>query len=184
MPICCKLKEMLKVFLISFATILLLSVFVFYFGFYKNLNSSKSSSLPKIQTSNQPQVVQDRAAFAIYINGTEKKLNSDKFFHKSPDAYLSSREVNIINLVNPEVTWGLFFKTLPISISNLCLNAQDEGEHCTGEKGRLRFLLNGTEEKNFLNKKILYGDRALITFGNETQEEIDKQMSQVPNPLP
>jgi hypothetical protein len=159
----------------------LISGIVLYFTFYKPL-LTQSEPTPKPVKQTDPTLREDRAAFAIFINGKKQDLTAAKFLNRSTDAYLTSQIPDVIFLANSEITWGTFFKTLPMSLNEECITI--DNTYCTGQGGTLQVFINSQKQTNFLNTKIIDGDRVLITFGQETPEQISLQMQQVANPLP
>lgn len=128
-----------------------------------------------------PQIVEQinyQAEFKIYTNGTLRDFSSSKYHNQSQDVYITSENPNIIYVKKNGITWDDFFKTLPspMKLSNNCLITGTGQEFCTNENGLLKFFLNGQLDKNFLYKEIKSGDKALITYGNESEKEIQTQL--------
>lgn len=139
-----------------------------------------STPAPTVQTENR----EDLASFAIYTHGTFRVFTSKMYHNKSAEIYIEGTNPNVILVKKPAATWEDFFNTLPMKLTNECLTTGTKETFCTGDSGTLKFYINEQKVENFVNQKIEDGDRSLITFGKESEEEIQKQMLTVPNPLP
>lgn len=155
----------------------------FYFIFYKSPATPKEVA-PSLVAKTTLKETADRAAIAIFINGKKISLTSREFVNRSKDVYFISTIPDIIIIDNLDSTWDTLFKTLPISLNKQCLIIQSGVTYCNGASGTLKFYVNGEKQDNFLSAKILDGDRALVSFGQENQEQINLQMQMVANPLP
>lgn len=155
-------------------------LYVFY---YKPLVNNSPTPSPQ-QTSTLGETREDRAAFGVYINNQVKPFTSPEFLNRSKDAFISKEEPNIVHIYNSEMTWGAFFKTLPVSLSNECFITEKGENFCNGNNGSLQFFVNGIKVDSILNKKMSDGDRLLITFGKENADQISQQNQDIANPLP
>lgn len=161
---------MLKLLLILIATIILT-------GCKPNLPKpgSMQTSLPATSQSQVNYI----ASFAIFTNGTLRIFTDPKYHNRSADVFLQSQNPNVIQVRKAGITWGDFFQTLPLKLTSTCLTTGTGQTFCSNQQGTLKFYLNGTLAKNFLETEIKNGDGALITFGNETEVEIAKQLKQI-----
>lgn len=126
----------------------------------------------------------DLAGFGIYTNGTFRVFTNTRYHNQSEEIYIESTNPYVIHIKKEGATWGDFFKTLPMDLTNECILTGTKEKFCTGQSGTLKFYINGKKVDNFVEQKIKDGDRALITFGKETDAQIEKQMEKVVNPLP
>ena len=74
------------------------------------------------------------------------------------------------------VTLGYFFDTLNIGIDNECYVFPDGRNFCTNEDYSLKYYLNHQLVNDINDYVIQDDDRILITFGNETPEQIEEQL--------
>ncbi len=58
---------------------------------------------------------------------------------------------------------------------------QDGREFCTNEDYSLKFYINGQQVSDIRDYEISEDDRVLISYGDETPEEIDSQLTQLEN---
>lgn len=102
------------------------------------------------------------------------------YHNLSSVVFIKADSPNIINIKEEAVTWDDFFKTLPFKLTADCLTTGTKETFCTGDSGSLKFYLNGNRVDNLLERIIQNKDRALITFGNENETQIQMQLQQVP----
>ena len=77
------------------------------------------------------------------------------------------------------VTMGYLFETLGITIDEECYVFPDERRFCTNDEFSLKYLLNSEQVPDIREHVLEDGDRILITYGNESQEEIDAYLDEV-----
>ena len=74
------------------------------------------------------------------------------------------------------VTLGYLFDSLNIGIDSECYSFPDGRQFCTNEDYSLKYYLNHQLVDGINDYVIQDGDRILITFGNETPEQIEEQL--------
>lgn len=126
--------------------------------------------------------VNKKAAFAIFTNGTFRVFTASMYHNLSEDVFIESPNPNIVQVKKEGVSWDDFFKTLPFKLDPDCLTTGTGQTFCSGQEGRLKFYLNGSEDKDALDKIINNGDKLLISFGNTNEGQIVDQIEKVPNP--
>ena len=147
--------------------------------------SACAKNLPIVQSpspSPQDQNVNWQAGFAIVTNGTFRAFTAPMYHNLASDVYLESSNPNIVHVKKTGVTWTNFFETMPFKLTSECLTTGTKETFCTGPKGTLKFYLNSQKVADLLNHEIKDGDKALVTFGNETEDQIKSQLDQVGNP--
>lgn len=152
--------------------ILLLIVFS---GFIFISNKNEESK----PTSDQAQSVDKRASFAIFTNGTFRVFSAAMYHNLSRDVYIEAKNPNVIQIRKDSITWNDFFKTLPFSITKDCLTTGTKETFCTNQNGTLKFYLNGVRYNDLLDKEISNEDRALITYGSESEKQIRQQIDKL-----
>ena len=73
------------------------------------------------------------------------------------------------------VTLGYLFDSLNIGIDSKCYAFPDGRQFCTNEDYSIKYYLNHQLVDGINDYVIQDGDRILITFGNETPEQIEEQ---------
>ena len=74
------------------------------------------------------------------------------------------------------VTLGYLFDSLNIGINSECYIFPDGRQFCTNEDYSLKYYINHQIVDDISDYVIQEGDRILITFGNETPEQIEEQL--------
>lgn len=129
----------------------------------------------------ESQVVDFRASFAIYTDNVRRVFTAAMYHHQSPDVFLASENPNIINVKKPEITWNDFFQTLPFELTKECLTTGDGEKFCASGNRTLKFYLNGEKTDDLLEREIRAGERLLVSFGNQSPEQIKKQIEFAPS---
>lgn len=134
------------------------------------------------QSSPSPQSVNKQASFAIFTNGTFREFSAAMYHNLSQDVYIEANKPNIIKIRKEGITWNDFFSTLPFKLTHACLTTGTKETFCTNEDKTLKFYLNGERKEQILDQLINNGDKLLITYGNESEGAIEKQLIEIPNP--
>ena len=74
---------------------------------------------------------------------------------------------------------GYLFETMNIGIDSKCYVFPDGRQFCTNEDYSLKYYLNHQLVNDINDHVIQDGDRILITFGNETPEQIEEQLAEL-----
>lgn len=152
-----------------------------YFLFGANTKEpAPSSQTPSPQATGIPAAVDYRAGFAIFTNGTFRLFTAAMYHNRSKDVFIQADNPNVVHVKNAGITWNDFFQTLPMQLTKDCLITGTKQTFCTNSKEQLRFYLNGREDKNALDKQIQSSDQLLVSFGNQSEDQIQKQLQQVP----
>lgn len=168
-----------KILLAAFSLIALIAVIWFTRSTQPKL-LPPSSPAPTVSTKDQK--VEHQAGFAIFTNGVFRVFSAAMYHNLSKDVFIESNNPNIIQVKKVGITWNDFFKTLPFKLTKDCLTTGTKETFCTTDKAQLKFYLNGVKTENLLDLEIKDGDRALITFGGETEVQIQNQLQKVPKP--
>lgn len=142
-----------------------------------------SPSQSQSQTTTQSSMPVDlKASFAIFTNGTLRIFTDSKYHNRSEDVFIEKSASNTVRVKKTNVTWGDFFKSLPapFNLTSDCLTTGTGQKFCSGDDGTLKFYLNGELKDNLLDQQIRNDDKVLVSFGQESEEEIKKQLEQIP----
>jgi len=111
------------------------------------------------------------------------KIFTDKFDFSVPSYQIKSSWIHFeesdgttIHRHSSGVTLGYFFENLGIGINSECYIFPDGRQFCTNEDYSLKYYINHQIVKDINDYIIEEGDRILITFGNETPEQIEEQL--------
>ena len=114
------------------------------------------------------------------------KIFTDKFDFTSPAYQIKSSWIHFeesdgstIHRHASGVTLGYLFSTLNIGIDSECYKFPDGRHFCTNEDYSLKYYINHQIVNNINNYIFEDGDRILITYGNETPEQIEDQLKEL-----
>lgn len=117
----------------------------------------------------------------IYINGKVLDLSLDKYQLKSDAVHLEGRDGEVIHVHATGVTLGYFLGTLGMSIKEGCLRLDSGEEFCNEGERTLKVYVNNELIQNPEDYVMKDLDKILITYGDETEEEIKKQIASIPD---
>lgn len=140
----------------------------------KNLSKSPATSFEPIT-----QKADFTASYEIFTNGTFRIFTDPKYHNLSEEVFIQENNPNIIYVKKSGITWDDFFKTLPMKLTKDCLTTGTNQTFCTDQTGTLKFYINGVKDDNALDKKINADDKLLVTFGNETEDQIKLQLDKL-----
>lgn len=135
-----------------------------------------------IPTPSIPQSVDERAAFAIFTEGTFRIFTAAMYHERAADIFITAADPNVIIIKKPRLTWANFFETLPMKLNHDCLTTGTGRTFCTGRGGTLKFYLNGERQTQVLDLPIRQGDKLLVSFGPENDPAIAAQLKRIPQP--
>ena len=111
------------------------------------------------------------------------RIFNDKFDFAVPSYQIKSSWIHFeesdgttIHRHASEVTLGYLFDSLNIGIDSECYSFPDGRQFCTNEDYSLKYYLNHQLVDDINDYVIQDNDRILITFGNETPEQIEEQL--------
>lgn len=183
----------LKIFIVLIATFIIITFFLF------NLLSSSKLKIEKIIEIKKDQnlkinreigkaegnkIIHLHVDFKVFINGKELNFNKEKYNEKHPFAHLhlSNPEGDkVIHFEGLRVPIGFFFKTLGFTLTKDCLIDDEGNKFCNDGRKKLRMFVNGKENFEFGEYYPRDLDKILISYGDATSEQIQKQIESVTN---
>lgn len=125
------------------------------------------------------------ADFKIFVNGKEvntyykpENFEKNKYVHMHP----GESEENVIHVHATGITLKHFFNTLNIILSRECISFKEEGkEFCTDNSKILKYYVNGKINADAPNYVIQDLDKILITYGDDSEVQIQKQLASIGN---
>lgn len=142
-------------------------------------NNSLISISSEVEVNSQE--VDVTAGFAIFTNGVFRVFTSSMYHNLSSEAYISRSEPNVIHVKVSGITWGEFFATLPLELTQACLVTGNKERYCSNDSAKLKFYINGVEDDNVLSREITQSDKLLITYGSKTEQQLKEELSKIPN---
>ncbi len=122
------------------------------------------------------------ADFKVYVNGIESiDFVEEKYQEQDQLIHVENGRGNIIHMHATGVYLGYFFNSMGIEFTGQCLKLDTGEEYCNSGDKILKMYVNG--ERNFLFDRYVFKDldRILITYGNDTPEQIAAQMATITN---
>ena len=130
------------------------------------------------------QPVHWHADFALYIRGERYDFNQERFISDEDDevsgnVHIHNPRYSVVHVHREATTWREFFDSLGFELTDQCLTTPEGEQFCTSGSERLSFVLNGVKLDGLAFQDITDIDRALISFGSETDEELLAQYALV-----
>lgn len=123
------------------------------------------------------------AAILVKIFGDEFDFSAPAYQIKSSWIHFEGRDGSTIHKHSTGVTLGYLFETLGIGLDDQCYVFQDGRSFCTNEDYALRFFINGDKVSDIRDYEVMDGDRILISYGAENQNEIMSQLNELSHQL-
>lgn len=125
--------------------------------------------------------VDHTASLTVVIDGIPFNLTKDIYINQSEKIFLDSKFPGIIRVKKAPLVWQDFFDSVPIDVSKNCLTLDIRSSYCRTESKELKMFLNRIRVDTLLDKPVTDGDQILLSYGDETGIEIERQFSLLPN---
>lgn len=121
------------------------------------------------------------ASFMVYLEGGNLNLSPTKYPHysKANEYIFLENDPKIIHRFATGATLGIFFESLGMKFNSTCFILPEpldgKTDYCESGDKTLKFYVN--KQLNFEYEKyvIKQKDKILISYGNETEDIIDRQ---------
>ena len=121
----------------------------------------------------------EHASLLVRIFGDKFDFAVPSYQIKSAWIHFEESDGTTIHRHSSGVTLGWLFTTINIGIDNECYIFPDGRQFCSNEDYRLKYYINHEIVKDINDHVIVEGDRILITYGNETPEQIEEQLREL-----
>ena len=121
----------------------------------------------------------EHADFKVYINGEELNFSQLMYMVRSQYVHVENMDGNIIHNHATGITIGYFFNTMGIRFDDNCFVLDTGTSYCNQGDKTLKFYVNGERNYQYAEYEIRNSDKYLITYGNDSEEEIQKQLDSV-----
>ena len=137
------------------------------------------------------QAVHYHANFALYLNGRIDNLDQFNFYEETTVCSLSDKQTpparvhlhnqspHLVHVHDDGATWGHLMANLGYSVNNNTLQIAGVN-HQTGDRGWLRFILNGQPVYQIANRVIGDQDVLLIDYSNDEQDTLEARYQSIP----
>jgi hypothetical protein len=119
------------------------------------------------------------AGVLVKIHGDEITFWHSTHQMKDPHIFFADGNGNLIHRYHEDATMELLFNSMNIGIDDQCYVFPDERAYCTNDDYSLKYFINGESVSGIRDYIIQDSDRILITFGGETDEQIQEYMSEL-----
>ncbi len=121
----------------------------------------------------------EHASLLVRIFGDTFDFSSPSYQIKSSWIHFEDSDGTTIHRHSTGVTLGYLFANLGIDIDSECYKFPDGRSFCTNEDYSLKYYINHQIVKDINDYVLEEGDRILITYGNETPEQIEEQLMEL-----
>lgn len=160
--------------ILSSLSLLIIIVFLIQ-GFERTMQQTSSHNSPAA-SDKLDKDTEKSASFAIYTNNIFRVFTAPMYHQQSEDVYIEAENPNKIIVVESDVTWNDFFKTLPFSLTSDCLRTGTGETFCTNDTNTLKFYLNGERNDDVLTQKINHNDSLVVSYGPNDDPNITEQI--------
>ena len=121
----------------------------------------------------------EHASLLVRIFGDTFDFSSPSYQIKSSWIHFEDSDGTTIHRHSSGVTLGYLFANIGIGIDSECYKFPDGRSFCTNEDYSLKYYINHQIVKDINDYVLEEGDRILITYGNETPEQIEEQLMEL-----
>tara|TARA_B100000745_G_scaffold292609_1_gene233663 strand:- start:149 stop:745 length:597 start_codon:yes stop_codon:yes gene_type:complete len=155
----------------------LIAVIVGYAGYeFINLDSNAPGAPPGAGKLGDEH---EHASVLVKIFGDKFDFTSPTYQIKSSWIHFEDSDGTTIHRHSSGVTLGYLFANLGIGIDSECYKFPDGRQFCTNEDYSLKYYINHRIVKDINDYVLDDTDRILITYGNQTPEEIEEQLMEL-----
>ena len=119
----------------------------------------------------------------VYINGKPIDFSQRKYQVTTSFIHFEDGVGDVVHMHATGLTIGHLFKSLGGGLNINCLTFEGKA-YCNDGDKKLKFYANGQPSNDFDNMVIHDMDKYLISYGNENESEIQKQLGSITNLAP
>ncbi len=116
------------------------------------------------------------AGILVKIFGDTFDFSAPSYQIKSSWIHFEGNDGTTIHKHATGVTLGWLFDTLNLGLDDQCYEFADGRSFCTNEDYSLRIFINGEPVTGIRDYEISEDDKILISYGAETEDEIESQL--------
>ena len=117
----------------------------------------------------------------VRIFGDKFDFTSPAFQIKSSWIHFEGQDGDTIHRHSTGVTLGYLFGTLGLDVNDECFVFPDGRQFCNNDDYSIKFFINHEQVPSIHDYIGNENDRVLISYGNESPEEIEKQLLELDN---
>ena len=123
------------------------------------------------------------ADIKVYINGKSIDFSQPKYQLAARFIHFEEGIGDVVHVHATGHTMGHLFKSLELDFDNNCIVAGNN-DYCNEGNRKLRFYVNGNPNSEYDNYEIKDLDRILVSYGTESEIEIQRQLDSITNLAP
>ena len=123
------------------------------------------------------------ASILVRIFGDKFDFSAPAYQVKSAWIHFESSDGNTIHRHASGVTVGYLFENLNMIVNEDCFIFSDGRQFCTNEDYSLKYYINHQSVRSINDYVFEDQDRILISYGNESQEQIEEQLKELDSQL-
>jgi hypothetical protein len=121
----------------------------------------------------------EHASLLVKIFGDNFDFGTPNYQIKTSWIHFEDQDGKTIHRHSTGVELEYLFNSLNIGLSDRCFIFPDGRQFCTNDDYSLKYFINHDEVDDIRKYVIAEDDRILISYGNESQEDIDKQLAEL-----
>ncbi len=121
----------------------------------------------------------EHASLLVRIFGDKFDFSVPSYQIKSSWIHFEESDGTTIHRHSSGVKLGYLFESLNIGIDDKCFNFPDGRQFCTNEDYSIKFFINHEMVVDIRDYVFKDQDRILISYGSESQEEIEEQLREL-----
>jgi hypothetical protein len=121
-------------------------------------------------------IIHEHAILAVFIDGVGIDFSQMQYQLRHVKVHFEDGDGDIIHMHTKGVTLGFLFETLLMQFNGECLTTDYGTQHCNDGEKTLKFFVNGEKNEMYDSYVPNDGDRILISYGTDDQEEINEQL--------
>lgn len=119
----------------------------------------------------------------VYINGNSIDFSQKKYQLAARYIHFEEGVGDVIHTHATGLTMGHLFKSLHGDFNNDCV-VLEEADYCSEGSKKLKFYANGKLSNEYNNYEIKDLDKILVSYGTESEAQIQKQLNSITNLAP
>ena len=119
------------------------------------------------------------ASLLVSIFGDKFDFSTPNYQVKTPWIHFENQDGDTIHRHSTGVELEFLFNSMSVGVDENCFVFPDGRQFCNNEDYSLKFYINQQLVKDLRQYVIQEDDRILITYGNEDQLAIDKQLAEL-----
>ena len=119
------------------------------------------------------------ASLLVSIFGDKFDFSTPNYQVKTPWIHFENQDGDTIHRHSTGVELEFLFNSMSVGVDENCFVFPDGRQFCTNEDYSLKFYINQKRVDDIREYIVQEDDRILITYGNEDQEAIEKQLAEL-----